>query len=40
MGPSKIKENHNQQKPKKMKETTKKNGKRDQGSLSETKYTF
>ena len=37
MGSKKIKENHNREKPKKMKETTKRHSKGDQGSPSEKK---
>ena len=37
MGFSKIKENHNQEKTKKMKETAKRHSKGDQGSPSEQK---
>ena len=35
MGSSKIKENHNREKLKKMKETVKRHSKKDQGSPSE-----
>ena len=39
MASSKIKENHNRKKPKKMKETAKQSTKGDQGSPSEKKNT-
>ena len=37
MGSKKIKENHNREKPKKIKETAKRHSKGDQGSQSEKK---